>query len=56
MSIHSMNVRGLGKAERVRALSKLIVDTSPVIMFLKETMCPTSIVIETLDNILPGWK
>ena len=56
MSILSLNVRGLGKAKRVRALSKLMLDIIPIIIFLQETMCPYFVATKTLANIFPCWE
>ena len=56
MTILSLNVRGLGKANRIMALSKLISDTNHDVLLLQETMCPVSIAIEIIENILPSWE
>ena len=56
MTILSLNVMDLGKAERIRALSKLISDTNPSILLLQETMCHASITIEIIVNLFLGWE
>ena len=56
MSILSLNVRGLGKVERVRSLSKLFSATGPIIISLQEIMCLDSLAVETLANLLPSWE
>lgn len=56
MSMLSLNVRGLGKVTRAQALSNLIKDTGPTILFLQETMCDDEFAIHKLCNILPDWE
>ena len=56
MTFLSLNVRGFGKVERVRALTKLIYAMNPIIIFLQDTMCPASHALEVMGNILPGWE
>ena len=42
--------------ERVRDLSKLIVDTSPQIILRQEIVCPDTLAIETVATIILGWE
>lgn len=50
----TLNVWGLGKATRDRALSHL--STRPHIILLQETMCTELVAMRKLSSILPGWE
>lgn len=56
MSILSLNVRGLVKVSRARALSNLFKNTRAAIILLQETMCDEILAIHKLCKFLPYWE